>query len=159
MWTTFFSSAASASATLAGLVFVAVSVNIQRILQYPNLPSRAGSAIGTLIVVLTSSLATLIMQRRDFLGMEVLLFAILGWALEVWSKRQAVMNRQLVGRSAFEILMEIMFGQFQLVPFIVGGVLLIRDDETGMYWLATGAITTFIFGVFNAWVLLVEILR
>ena len=48
MWTNFFIAAAGASASLAGLVFVALSVNINRILEYPQLPSRAAATIGTL---------------------------------------------------------------------------------------------------------------
>jgi hypothetical protein len=40
-WTDFFVAGASASAALAGLVFVAVSINIDRILRIQGLPSRA----------------------------------------------------------------------------------------------------------------------
>jgi hypothetical protein len=40
-WTEFFTASASASAALAGLVFVAVSINVERILQFKGLPERA----------------------------------------------------------------------------------------------------------------------
>ena len=55
---------------------------------------------------------------------------------------------------------ETLLGQIQVLPFIVGGVLLIAgSDASGFYWVAGGVITVFVFSVFNGWVLLVEILR
>jgi hypothetical protein len=40
-WAGFATAVAAATATLTGLLFVAVSINLQRILQYPNLSGRA----------------------------------------------------------------------------------------------------------------------
>jgi presenilin-like A22 family membrane protease len=54
VWTNFFLSAAGASAALAGLVLVAISVNISRLLQFSHLPARAGATIGRLILVFVS---------------------------------------------------------------------------------------------------------
>jgi hypothetical protein len=51
--------AAGASAALVGLVIVAISVNIQRILEQPQLPSRGGATVATLVLVLVSSIAEL----------------------------------------------------------------------------------------------------
>ena len=41
-----------ASAALLGLLFVSLSINIQTILKYPNLPGRAAATLGILLVVL-----------------------------------------------------------------------------------------------------------
>jgi hypothetical protein len=49
--------------------------------------------------------------------------------------------------------------QFTTVPFCVAGVLLLRGNPNGLYWLPPGFICCFIAGVTGAWVLLVEILR
>ena len=67
---------AGASAALAGLVFVALSVNIAHILQYSNLPSRAAATIGSLILILVSSMAALIHQPMQVLGIEILIFGL-----------------------------------------------------------------------------------
>jgi hypothetical protein len=43
-WAGFATAVAAATATLTGLLFVAVSINRQRILQYPNLPGQCWPA-------------------------------------------------------------------------------------------------------------------
>ncbi len=62
-------------------------------------------------------------------------------------------------REWHESALEIVAGQIQTVPFIVGGILLFVDRRVGLCWMAAGAIADFIFSVMNVWVLLVEILR
>jgi hypothetical protein len=45
------------------------------------------------------------------------------------------------------------------VPVIVAGMLLRSGASEGLHWLAAGIIITLVTAVWNAWVLLVEILR
>ena len=45
------------------------------------------------------------------------------------------------------------------LPIIVAGLLLMSGSEVGLYWIAAGVIVSLMGGVFNAWVLLIEILR
>jgi len=159
MWTDFFVAAAGASAALAGLVFVALSVNIQRILQYAQLPARAAATLGTLVLILICSMAALIPQRTASLGLEILLFGIGGWLLEVLSAWRSATNGAKAGRPAREAALETLLGQIQVLPFIAGGTLLLNSRERGLYWVAAGIVATFVFSMVNAWVLLVEILR
>jgi hypothetical protein len=44
-WAIFFSAELAALATLTGLVVVAISINLPRILAYAHLPTRAGEAL------------------------------------------------------------------------------------------------------------------
>jgi len=159
MWIDFFVAAAGASAALAGLVFVALSVNIRRILEHQHLPSRAGSTIATLILILVSSMAALIHQEMVALGVEILVLSICCWMLQIWSMVQAIRAQSALGRPVSETIVATTIGQLQVLPFIAGGILLTRSDPNGMYWVAGGVIAIFIFSVLNAWVLLVEILR
>lgn len=71
-WANFFIAAAGASASLAGLIFVALSVNIDRILKVSHLPARAGATIGNLILILICSVAVLIPQPVLALGIACL---------------------------------------------------------------------------------------
>ena len=66
-----------AAAALAGLLFVAVSINPERILEYPGLPERALETLLLLIGVLLASIIGLAPgQSRTALGVELL---IEGW--------------------------------------------------------------------------------
>jgi hypothetical protein len=62
-WNVFFAAEAGGSATLAGLIFVAVSINVERILKYATLPSRAAQTLATLILVQLVATFTLVPAR------------------------------------------------------------------------------------------------
>jgi hypothetical protein len=124
-----------------------------------HLPARAGATIATLILILVCSMAVLIPQPSFALGVEILVFAICGWLLKARSAYRAIADRARPERPAWESVSETLLGQIQVLPFIAGGVLLIRGDAAGFYWVAGGVIAVFVFSVFNGWVRLVEILR
>jgi hypothetical protein len=44
-WSGFGEAVATAAAALAGLLFIAVSINLKRILEFPSLPTRAGQTL------------------------------------------------------------------------------------------------------------------
>jgi hypothetical protein len=48
-WAAFAATIAAVGATLSGLVFVAVSINLNRILGHPSLPARAWQTLGLLV--------------------------------------------------------------------------------------------------------------
>jgi hypothetical protein len=158
-WKDFFSTAAGASATLVGLVIVAISVNVQRILEHPQLPSRGGATVGALVLILVSSMAELIPQPRPALAIEISAFGFLVWLLQVWSARQIIVANSGSRRRLREAVIGIAIGQIQAIPFIIGGFSLLFGQRLGPYWIAWGTIATFMLSVVNTWVLLVEILR
>src|ERR671924_993752 len=72
-WTDFFVAGAGASAALAGLVFVAVSINVDGILGFRGLPERALATVMLLLSVVLVSLIGLIPgQSRAALAGELL---------------------------------------------------------------------------------------
>jgi hypothetical protein len=158
-WKHFFVAAAGAAAALAGLIFVALSVNIARILEYAHLPSRAGAAIGSLMLILTASLAALIPQPLPALGGETLGLTALAWWLQVDSMRRSRTASRDYGRPRHEFWIEVVMSQSQMAPNLAAGVMLMLGSAAGLYWLAGGTVLIFTFAVVNAWVLLVEILR
>jgi modulator of FtsH protease len=115
--------------------------------------------MGALMLILTASLAVLAPQPSAWLGGEVLGLTFLTWLLQIGSARDSGRAARKYGRPAREHVSEIILGQAQMVPFAVGGVLLVTGAEGGLAWLAAGAVTVFVLSVVNAWVLLVEILR
>lgn len=64
-WENFFIAEVGASAALAGLIFVGVSINLNRILSLPRLPDRALEAVSLLLTVLASSLRDLLLHQSD----------------------------------------------------------------------------------------------
>jgi hypothetical protein len=155
-WTDMFVAAAGASAALAGLVFVAVSINIERILALEGMPDRAlQTLIQLLAVVVFSLLALAPGQSNTTLGLELVALAIPLTLASSW-----LISRALKARGGGTLLDPRVFViATGTVPFVVAGVSLILDAGGGLYWLLAGVVAAVIGGVLNAWVLLVEILR
>src|SRR6476660_1945723 len=83
LWTDIALGLVGAAAALAGLIFVAISINLREILTSPTLTGRAGEAILTLAFVLVACALLLVPgQTRAVLGIQWLvltagLFAVL----------------------------------------------------------------------------------
>ena len=79
-WESFFVAQVGASAAVAGLVFVGVSINLDKILKYAGLPGRTLEALIVLILVLiTSSLMLVPGQSNTLIGAELLGVGLLAW--------------------------------------------------------------------------------
>jgi hypothetical protein len=158
-WVNFFVTAAGASAALVGLVIVAISVNVQHIIKVQHLPSRAGATVGALVLILVSSMAALIPQSSAALGIEILVFGLLTWLLQIWSARQIITAQSKMPRPMREWAVGATIGQIEVIPFLLGAILLMMGQGAGIYWIAWGVVAVFVFSVINAWIFLVEILR
>ena len=72
-WHDLYVATASATAALTGLLFVAVSLNIERILKFEGLPERAMQTLVMLLTPLIVSILGLIPgQTKTALGLELL---------------------------------------------------------------------------------------
>lgn len=157
-WTGFAATVAAVAATLVGLLFVAVSINLRRILEYPNLPGRAGQTLITFATALVVTLFVLVPgQGRTALGWELLItgLAILGVQLVIDHR---------AGRSEYETHYSWLLTR--VFPAIVGcgcviiaGASLLAAGGGGLYWLVPAVLVSIVSGLSNAWVLLIEILR
>jgi modulator of FtsH protease len=155
-WTDLFVAAAGASAALAGLVFVAVSINIDRIIAGEGLADRALQALFQLLAVVIASLLALAPgQSETALGLELLLvgLAVTGGSFALLARAQAA-DLERVGWPARRAVVAL-----GTVPVAIAGLSLIAETGGGLYWLFAGTILAIIGAVLNAWVLLVEILR
>lgn len=157
-WQTFFSVNAGAAATLTGLVFVAVSINLNRILSVPGLPGRAVESILQFLQVFFLCTSALVpRQPAVALAVEILVIAILSWGLQVATHVKYAKSRS--GHPLTWLVIRIVQTHLAGIPFLVCGIYLSMGSSAGLYWLVPGFLFSFLAGVANAWVLLVEILR
>ena len=155
-WSEFAVAMAGAAAALAGLIIVAMSVNIDRILKAPSVAARSLSAIGALVLAVASSCLILIPHQPLWaLGLEVLAGAAVVWVL--WGF--AVRDARADARPGMPARPRVVYLALPPAVFTVGGVLLVLVGGAGVAWVAAGAILSVIVGVMMAWIALVEILR
>ena len=144
---------------MAGLLIVAISVNVTRILQFPHLPSRAAATVARFVLSLVCSLLALIPQPLQAIGAEMGVLTLACWYLEIRANRRSIRAHAELQRPKFESMLESVAGEVQILPFLVGAVLLLAGRESGYYCVAAGMVAILIFATLNIWVLLVEILR
>lgn len=157
-WTSYLSAQAGAAATLTGLVFVSVSINLSKILSIPGLTGRAAESLMQFFGVLIISTTALIPhQSITTLATEILVLGSALWLFQTVLQVRYLMSHS--GHPLYWIITRIIQTQFASIPFCIAGIQLLRGSPNGLYWLAPGFIFSFIAGAMSAWVLLVEILR
>jgi len=156
-WSDFFVASAGATAALAGLVFVAISINIERILNLDGVPELGMVTLLLLIGVLVVSMFGLIPdQGEESFGIELLAQSLL-WsaAIGLLIRRSLSSVAEGAGRYPSRVVLPL----FGTVPYVIGAILLIAGADSAMYWVFAGMLGAIIAAVMNAWILLVEILR
>ncbi len=155
-WSDFLVASAGASAGLAGLVFIGISINLKAILELAGLPDRALQTIVVLGTALAVSLALLgPAESQVVAGLEVLLIGGGGWLLVTRIQARAVEARDLRQHRLSTILL----GQLATVPFLMAGVSVLVSFGGGLYWMQAGVVLCLLVGLVNGWVLLIEIMR
>lgn len=157
-WQTFFAVQAGAAATLTGLVFVAVSINLSHIMEVRGLPGRAVESLLQLLQVFFIAGAALVpRQSIAVLAGEILAISAVSWLIQTIAQIRYARSR--TGHPRLWLLSRTVMSQVSTMPFWVAGILLALRNSGGLYWLVPGIAFSFVAGVMSAWVLLVEILR
>src|SRR5215211_3595984 len=162
-WHDFFLAQAGAAGVLTGLVFVGVSINLQKIVSDPSsgLAGRAAEALILLVAVLLASVLVLVPgQGPGVLGPEVLVvgLAAWGWILAIQLPRGrewGTMSADLRG----PFVLRVVLSQVATLTLVIAGVAVLWVGPGGLYWLVAGTIFSILAALCEAWVLLVEINR
>ncbi len=157
-WHDYLVAQAGAAAALSGLVFVGLSINLDRIIKLPSIVSRAAAAILLLLnVLLISSLLLVPHESLRFLSLQVLIVGGLVWAVVTWLSVASL--RGLEDKYRHNVITMAALRQVAMIPLLIGGLLLFTTSLNGMYWLVWAFTLTFIVTMAEAWVILVEIDR
>ena len=162
-WHDFFLAQAGAAGVLTGLVFVGVSINLQKIVSDPRsgLAGRAAEALILLVAVLTVSVLGLVPgQGKGLLGAEVLVVGLAAWVwivtiqlprLREWGTMRADLRVSFVVR--------VVLGQVGTLAMVIAGFAVLWVGPGGLYWLVASTLLSILAALADAWVLLVEINR
>ena len=157
VWAGFLQATVGAGAGLAGLIFVALSINLDRLAARPKLATRAGETLAMLLLAVVGGALGLIPISRTGYGISILVIAS-----PVWIFTLLVQLRQgpdSPDDPTWWYLSRMAVTQFVAIPFLITGVSLMARHGGGLFWLAGGALAAFVGSVYNGWILLVEVVR
>jgi hypothetical protein len=158
VWDDFFVAEVGASAALAGLLFVGISINMSKIVAYAWLPNMAGRALSLLVsVLIIASILLIPGQVVQWLGLELLGVGIAVCVLTSWVSISGLRRTEAQYRTGAPYITTIVTGTTVLYP--VSGVVVLLAGLVGLYILVPAVLLSFVLAIFDSWVLLVEINR
>lgn len=154
-WQTFYAVVGGASASLTGLLFVALSVNRRAIMGSHIQRARAQETLSTLLSLLVLSLLVLVPgQGAGVLGTElvVLGLVLLGTGIAL----QRVTLRRMSGGQRRFWLGRLVILDWGTAGFVVAGLALGLSVAGGLYWLLPTVLVYVLWAATNAWVLVLH---
>jgi hypothetical protein len=155
-WRDYFVTTGSIGAALAGLVFVALSINLREILRYPAVVGRGAEALLLLLSIAAVAIVGVWPADKAPVGVGIVLVGAVTWItlLTIVGRRDSG-----IGASTGQHASRLVLGQLATLPTIVAGASLATGVGPGLDILVAGTLFSLVAGVVGAWVLLVEILR
>ncbi|MFE1853087.1 hypothetical protein [Streptomyces sp. NPDC059489] len=150
-WESFGVMTGGASGALTGLLFVAVSLNAQRIAGHPVLRAIAAQTLVLFIAPLVMATVLLVPRQPDWaVGTEFIAAGLSGGLslLAIGRRKRALATApgRLVGlfdrRDAGIVVM---------LLFVAGGAVLASGRPAGLYLLLPASLVAFVSGVLSAW--------
>jgi hypothetical protein len=154
-WSDFNVAMAGASAALAGLVIVAASVNIQKIVSAGTLTARLAAAIATLVLALVVSAVGLV-PGIDLLwyGLVTIVVALGAAWFQAHATRVVMRDPQQRARVAKSAL-----GILPIAAYLAAGSMMAQGLTGGLMLAAAGCLVAIVSAILVSWIVLVEVLR
>jgi hypothetical protein len=139
---------------------VAVSINLTRVLSLPHIPRRAGQALILLATPVFAAIAMLTPGQPTWgVGVELIIIgAVIGPSLiSTIGTPHQVGEQPLWSWLLIGVLPPVVLS----LAMFLAGISFVADlpGLGGLYWIPLGTALAWVSGLFNAWVLLVEIMR
>ena len=152
LWHDYFAVVGTGAAALTGLVFVAMTLHLDEITRDPVHRHRARTILtGLTAVFIRCALVLMGGQNGQAIAMEIIGVLVIVEVILYNSIRQAI-------RSADNGVLWRTIGSFAcLVLEQIGAVILFAGNTAGLYVVGLGMMSSFIFMVTGAWLLLVGV--
>lgn len=156
VWSDFAVAEVGAAAALAGLLVVAASININKLLELPGMVARLAATLVLFVGVLAVGTVLLVPGLHR---------VVLGAVVAAIGAMQTALVLRFHGLHGVEsqhrrtALQSLLVSTVATLAVAVAGTSLAADVGGGLYWLVPATVTAFAIGLLNAWVVLVEILR
>jgi hypothetical protein len=154
-WTDFAVVTGAATASLLGLLFVAVSIRVEVIARSPELRSRSAQTMALLLIGLLIAVLLAVPNQLNWeLGTELLVLGVVAIGVGVVLDRLAGSET----RSAIASVIDRWNATTVLSTLlVVSGLLLTLGHRDGVYLLVPALIAVLVGGVVNAWLILVNL--
>jgi hypothetical protein len=154
-WNNFFVMVGGGAAALAGLIFVAMSINPKIIIRNTTHKNRAINMLtGFTAIFMASSLALIGNQDPGVLGLEWLVLWLIATVIFIRGYVIAIRS----GMSSIGLNMpRLAGGTLCYLAEVIGGIFLIRGNWSGLYIAAIAIIVLFAFLISGAWLLMIGI--
>ena len=151
-WTDFFILVGTGSATLAGLVFVALTINLRGVARDATHRYRAINMLtGFASIFLLSALVLMGHQSPAAVGIEWLVVSVLALAINTYGYVQAFRLRSSLYALS---VVRIVGGSLCYLGQIVGSALLVAGIPAGISVAAISTIATFVYLISGSWLLI-----
>lgn len=156
-WSDFNVAMVGATAALAGLVIVAASVNVEKIVASRSLTARLAAGIAALVLALIASALGLIPEVDvRWYGAVIIVVAAIAGVFQVHATRQimrdaAPIQRMRVAKSAL--------GFLPIVAYLVAGAAMLFAHPAGLVMAGVGCLVSISAAILISWIALVEVLR
>ena len=159
-WSEFNVAIVGAAGALAGLLIVALSVNIAQIVSSRQLIARAATSIAALLLaVVACAIGLMPGQSPLAYGIEIVVAGLIAGAFGVHAIRPIMANDDGAPNVAARVL-KIAVGLLPAVLAVAAGIAVLTGAvDAGLALVAASAIVAIVGSVFLAWVALVEVLR
>jgi hypothetical protein len=155
-WENFAVIVGGAAAALLGLLFIAISIRVNLVAASTELRSRAAQILVLFGAVLVVAILLVVPEQpMPVLGAEFVVLALgLGVGLHLLERRAG----ELSGDQRIGPVLELVSpNTITALPLLTTGIILICDQQWGLYVLVVPVLAAFVGGLTNAWLFMVRL--